>query len=157
MRQVSPNGMRLRPAPALSEGLDVDMHPGQLTVSADVVRGLVAEQFPRWRRLRVTDVVSTGTVNALFRIGDGLVARFPLQPASVEQTRRWLEAEARAAGELIGRTPFPTPRPVAIGEPGSGYPLVGSDVAGREPSRRGRPRRVGGLRGSRAGRRPACP
>lgn len=38
-------------------------------------------------------------------------------------TRRTLESEARAAGELAGRTRFRTPTPVAIGEPGLGYPL----------------------------------
>src|SRR4029453_5605224 len=36
---------------------------------------------------------------------------------------RWLEAEARAARELFGRTPFPTPEPVALGRPGPGAPL----------------------------------
>ncbi|MDR0342962.1 MAG: phosphotransferase, partial [Nocardiopsaceae bacterium] len=34
-----------------------------------------------------------------------------------------LESEARAARELLGRTRFPTPEPVALGEPGAGYPL----------------------------------
>jgi aminoglycoside phosphotransferase (APT) family kinase protein len=50
-------------------------------------------------------------------------ARFPLQPADVAETRRWLEAEAEAARELLGRTPFATPEPVSIGEPGAGFPL----------------------------------
>lgn len=62
-------------------------------------------------------------MNALFRIGDRLAARFPLQPADVGSARRLLEVEAQAARELFGRTPFPTPQPVALGEPGAGYPL----------------------------------
>ncbi len=99
------------------------MHPGQLAVSAAAVRRLVAEQFPQWRRLPVKEVASQGTVNALFRIGDKYLARFPLQPGEVGATRRWLEAEAQAAGELLGRTRFSTPEPVALGEPGAGYPL----------------------------------
>lgn len=37
--------------------------------------------------------------------------------------RRRLESEAAAARELAGRTQFATPEPVAIGEPGVGYPL----------------------------------
>jgi aminoglycoside phosphotransferase (APT) family kinase protein len=41
----------------------------------------------------------------------------------VDQARRWLEAEAEAAAELAGRTRFPTPEPIALGEPGEGYPL----------------------------------
>lgn len=99
------------------------MHPDQLTVTVDAVRGLVAEQFPAWAELPIRPVVSHGTVNALFRIGDGLVARFPLLPDDPAATLRWLRAEAAAARELLGRTPFPTPEPIAIGRPGAGYPL----------------------------------
>ena len=64
-----------------------------------------------------------GTVNALFRVGDQLAARFPRQPADVQETARLLRAEAAAARELVGATSFPTPVPVAVGAPGHGYPL----------------------------------
>jgi aminoglycoside phosphotransferase (APT) family kinase protein len=101
----------------------VKMHPGQLTVTVATVRALVAEQFPEWRELPVLAVRSEGTDNALFRLGEELVARFPLVAAEVDATRRALEAEARAAGELLGRTGFATPEPIALGEPGAGYPL----------------------------------
>jgi aminoglycoside phosphotransferase (APT) family kinase protein len=97
------------------------VHPEQLTVTAEAVRGLVDNQFPQWRDLPVRAIRTQGTVNALFRLGDGLVARFPLVPRN--DTRRWLESEAQAARELLGRTRFATPEPVAIGEPGPGYPL----------------------------------
>jgi aminoglycoside phosphotransferase (APT) family kinase protein len=99
------------------------MHSDQLTVSLDTVRELVAGQFPSWRGLSLRPIAAQGTVNAIFRIGDQLAARFPLRPGDVEATRRWLEAEADAACELIGRTRFPIPEPVAIGEPGAGYLL----------------------------------
>lgn len=99
------------------------MHRDQLPVSLGTVRALVDRQFPEWQELHVTEVNSQGTVNALFRIGDEFVARFPLQPDAVAATRRRLEAEARAARELLGATRFPTPEPVAMGEPGDGYPL----------------------------------
>ena len=99
------------------------MHANELSVTATTVRALVDARFPQWRTLPVTPVAQRGTVNAIFRIGDRLTARFPLEPADVAQTRRWLKSEAAAARELFGRTRFPTPEPVAIGEPGSGYPL----------------------------------
>src|ERR1700758_4570216 len=99
------------------------MHPGQLAVSPQMVRELVEEQFPEWRGLRITGITSSGTVNAIFRIGAELAARFPLQPADVSTTRRWLESEAEAARELLGRTRFATPEVVALGEPGADYPL----------------------------------
>lgn len=103
--------------------LAVNMHANQLTVSLEAVRALVEAQFPRWRQLPIRQMELLGTVNAIFRIGDGLAARFPLQAGDVESTGRRLEAEAEAARELLGRTRFPTPEPVALGEPGPGYPL----------------------------------
>jgi aminoglycoside phosphotransferase (APT) family kinase protein len=101
----------------------VAMHANQLSVSVETVRALVDEQFPEWRSLPVTSIASHATVNAVFRIGDQFAARFPLEPRDVESARRWLRSEAEAAGELVGHTRFPTPRPVALGEPGAGYPL----------------------------------
>src|SRR5205085_2005103 len=52
-----------------------------------------------------------------------LAARFPLRPGDATSVRRQLESEAAAARELAGATRFATPEPVAIGEPGAGYPL----------------------------------
>ncbi|MGW4962626.1 aminoglycoside phosphotransferase family protein [Nonomuraea sp. NPDC004186] len=101
----------------------VDMHANQLTVSPETVRALVDEQFPEWRSLPITGIAAHGTVNAIFRIGDRFAARFPLQDGHVDSIRGWLESEAEAARELAGRTRFPTPEPVALGEPGAGYPL----------------------------------
>jgi len=99
------------------------MHAGQLAVSPGMVRELVDEQFPGWRDLPVKAVESPGTVNAIFRIGGQLAARFPLRPGDAAAVRQRLESEAAAARELAGRTRFATPEPVAIGEPGAGFPL----------------------------------
>ncbi len=100
------------------------MHSGQLTVSPGMVRELVDAQFPSWRDLAVRAVESAGTVNAIFRIGGQLAARFRLRPGDTAAVRRRLESEAAAASELAGRTRFATPEPVAIGKPGAGYPLA---------------------------------
>jgi aminoglycoside phosphotransferase (APT) family kinase protein len=62
-------------------------------------------------------------VNAIFRIGDGLAARFPLRMADPDATRASLQAEADAARLLAMHSPVPTPSPVALGEPANGYPL----------------------------------
>lgn len=99
------------------------MHDDQLSVSEHVVRELVGGQFPQWRELPVIEIAAPGTVNAIFRIGEGLAARFPLKDGDPDGVRRVLEAEAEAARELAGSTRFPVPEPVAIGEPGAGYPL----------------------------------
>lgn len=99
------------------------MHENQLVVTPEVVRKLLAEQFPAWATLPIAPVASEGTVNAIFRLGNGLAARFPLQPGDVGATRAWLRSEADAARELRDHTRYPVPEPIGIGEPGSGYPL----------------------------------
>ena len=99
------------------------MHANQLNVSLETARELVAGQFPQWRGMPVRGIASQGTVNAIFRIGNEFAARFPLEPGDVGSTRRTLSSEAEAARELMGRTRFRTPQPVALGEPGAGYPL----------------------------------
>lgn len=68
-------------------------------------------------------LASTGTVNAIFRIGDTLSARFPLRPAGTGEALAALEREARAAAELAAVSRFPVPEPVALGRPGAGYPM----------------------------------
>jgi aminoglycoside phosphotransferase (APT) family kinase protein len=99
------------------------MHAGQLEVSIQTVRELVDQQFPQWRGLVIGTVATLGTVNSIFRLGDQLAARFPMEPTEPGLARQRLESESRASKELLGRTRFATPEVVAIGEPGAGYPL----------------------------------
>lgn len=99
------------------------MHPDQLTVDLDTVRRMLDEQFPQWRGLAIDEVPTTGTVNAIFRIGSDLAARFPLTAQDPDDARIWLMAEAEAARELAEASTVPTTEPVALGEPGEGYPL----------------------------------
>ncbi len=76
---------RLQPKIETRDAPGVQMHVDQLSVSLEMVRRLVDEQFPEWRRLPIGSIASQGTVNAIFR-----------------------------------------PKPVALGEPGAGYPLAWS-------------------------------
>ena len=99
------------------------MHPDQLTPTAPLVEALVAHQFPQWRGLKVRSVRSDGTVNAIFRLGDSLVVRLPLRPRGLDDARAELQDEATAAYELAQVATVPTPEPVALGEPGAGYPM----------------------------------
>ncbi len=102
----------------------VTMHADQLDdIGVPTVRALVDQQFPQWRGLAVTQIDSSGTLNAIFRIGDELAARFPLLAQEVAEARAMLAAEAAAALELAAVASVATPEPVAIGEPGFGYPL----------------------------------
>lgn len=99
------------------------MHSDEMRVTSEVARRLIADQFPKWRHLPIREVGADGTVHAIYRIGDRLAARFPLRTLDPSETRRQLVAEALAARELARCSPVPTPEPVALGEPGEGYPL----------------------------------
>lgn len=101
----------------------MDMHANQVSVTSSVVRALIDAQFPQWRDWSIRPVRGAGTVNAIFRIGDQLAARFPLQGQDPDAELRQLQAEAQAAAKLVGRSRFPTPEPVAIGAPGRCYRL----------------------------------
>lgn len=112
-----------RAAPPTDEDGAVTMHAGQLHADAQTVHRLVETQFPQWRGLPVTELSTSGTVHAIFRIGDHLAARLPLVGHDPAHTRRMLMTEAEAGRELVAAATVPVPRPVAIGEPGAGYPL----------------------------------
>jgi aminoglycoside phosphotransferase (APT) family kinase protein len=95
------------------------MHDGEAGIDAGLVRRLVAVQFPRLAGLPVSAVRPTGTVNAIYRIGDDLCARLPrLQEyaADLVDELRWLPW-------LAPRLPLRVPEPVAVGRPASGYPF----------------------------------
>ncbi len=98
------------------------MHADQVDVTAAEVAGLVAAQFPQWRDLPVRALTSHGTVNALFRLGADLVLRLPLRPDAGAGRRAALLAEQEHARRITAHVPVAVPQPVALGEPGEGYP-----------------------------------
>jgi aminoglycoside phosphotransferase (APT) family kinase protein len=64
-------------------------------------------------------VASTGTVNALFRVGDGLCARLPLVATWADDIARELEWLPKLSSQLTLRIP----EPVGEGTPADGYPF----------------------------------
>lgn len=99
------------------------MHDDEVPIDVTIAARLIAEQFPEWADQPVRALATDGTVNAIYRIGDGLTARFPLVASDPATLLARLEQEARAMQELGEVCPVPTPRPVALGRPADGYPL----------------------------------
>jgi aminoglycoside phosphotransferase (APT) family kinase protein len=94
------------------------MHEDELELGEELVRTLLGEQFPEWADLPVRRVEPSGTVNAIFRLGEELSVRLarrngPSEPGGSEA--EWLP-------RLAPLLPVEIPVPVARGAPGAGYP-----------------------------------
>jgi aminoglycoside phosphotransferase (APT) family kinase protein len=94
------------------------MHADEADIDVPLVRRLVAGQFPAWADLAVEPVASSGTDNAMFRLGPELAVRLPRvqwAAGNVAREQRW---PARLAPEL----PVEVPVVLGHGEPAAGYP-----------------------------------
>jgi aminoglycoside phosphotransferase (APT) family kinase protein len=96
------------------------MHDGEVDLDAELVGGLVAAQFPDLACLPVHAVRSTGTVNAIYRLGDELYVRLPRMP----EWERDLEREWEWLPRLVPHLSLRVPEPVAKGDPAGSYPHI---------------------------------
>jgi len=94
------------------------MHADEIDIDVSLVRRLLAAQFPKWADLPIEAVPSTGTVNAIYRLGDDMVVRLP----RVHRWARSLEIEYEWLPKLAPHLPLAVPEPLAKGSPGEGYP-----------------------------------
>ncbi|MFJ5263151.1 aminoglycoside phosphotransferase family protein [Streptomyces sp. NPDC088387] len=93
------------------------MHNDEVDIDTALVERLVAAQFPRWAGLPVTRLVSSGTENAMFRLGPELVVRLPRHPRAVDA----IDHELTWLDRLGPALDTPVPRPVGRGGPGAGF------------------------------------
>jgi aminoglycoside phosphotransferase (APT) family kinase protein len=105
--------------------------------TADLVRRLLADQFPQWADLPVSRVQEFGTDHHLYRLRDqsgvDLVARLPIIGWAVDQAH----TDATWLPRLAPYLPVALPAPLAVGEPGHGYPYpwtVAPWLSGRTPT-----------------------
>lgn len=88
-------------------------------LTPDLVRRLLAAQFPQYASLPIRPAFPQGWDNRTFRLGSDLLVRLPSAAGYVPQVakeHRWLPVLAAAL-------PWPVPAPVALGQPGEGYPF----------------------------------
>jgi aminoglycoside phosphotransferase (APT) family kinase protein len=94
------------------------MHDDEVDTDAELVRRLLASQHPRWAELSIERVVSAGTDNAMYRLGDRLAVRLPRIGWAVDfvaKEQTWLPV-------LAPHLPLAVPLPVAAGEPEEAFP-----------------------------------
>src|ERR1700728_2294316 len=95
------------------------LHADEVPIDGPLVQSLIEDQFPHWSHLPLQRVTSTGTDNAIFRLGPNMGVRLPRIERAVQQVDKefnWLP--------LLGpQLPMAVPTPVAKGHPGRGYPF----------------------------------
>ncbi|WP_460702464.1 phosphotransferase [Myceligenerans halotolerans] len=100
------------------------MHDDEASSDVALVRELVVRQLPHLAHLPVTDGPPGGTDHLLYRLGDDLLVRMPKAAWAAEHAL----TDARWLPHLAPHVPVPLPVPVALGEPGLGYPYRWSVV-----------------------------
>jgi aminoglycoside phosphotransferase (APT) family kinase protein len=94
------------------------MHVDEVETSVSLVVRLLSTQFPEWEDLPIEPVHSSGTDNALYRLGDDMLVRLPRIHWATGQVSKEHEWLPRLAPSL----PLAIPIPLAKGNPGDGYP-----------------------------------
>ncbi|MEV0806196.1 aminoglycoside phosphotransferase family protein [Micromonospora sp. NPDC050200] len=97
----------------------IKMHADEIETDADLVRRLLAGQFPHWAGLPIRPVASYGTDYDIYRLGQRLVARLPRIGWATRQAAK----EAEWLPKLAPHLPLALPVPVAMGRPAEGYPF----------------------------------
>ncbi|NEE01494.1 aminoglycoside phosphotransferase family protein [Phytoactinopolyspora halotolerans] len=100
------------------------MHADQIQTDADMVRRLLAAQFPQWAGLPIEPVDSYGTDHDIYRLGDRLAVRLPRIGWAAAQAAK----ESRWLPRLAPYLPLTVPTPMALGRPADGFPFDWSVV-----------------------------
>lgn len=120
MRHLRDRAKRIHPRQGSHLVIGNRMHTDEIDIDEALVRRLVAAQFPQWAGAPLQAVASTGTDNALYRLGNDMVVRLPRIHGAVAG----LVKEARWLPLLAPSLPVPIPVPLAEGEPQDDYPWV---------------------------------
>lgn len=102
----------------LKHGAQVKMHEGEIDIDVALVKRLLTQQFPHLAENSITIVRSTGTVNAIYRIGDKFCIRLPRRETwadSIDNEWTWLP-------KLAPHISLNIPKPFARGMPTNWYP-----------------------------------
>jgi aminoglycoside phosphotransferase (APT) family kinase protein len=102
----------------LSRGVARALHSDEIPIDAELVRRLVSRSMPAFADAAIHPLTSSGSTNALFRLGEELLVRLPRQPggsAGISKEATWLPV-------LRPLLPFAVPDVVAVFGPDCDYP-----------------------------------
>lgn len=88
-----------------------------LDIDAKLVRILLQEQCQDWSEDKVMAIASTGTDNALFRLGSNRLIRLPAVEWAYEQP-----IKEHALMPMLDELPLQIPTPLFLGKPGATFP-----------------------------------
>ena len=94
------------------------LHTKEIPIDSGLVRELVDRRMPQYRALPLRQLASSGSTNALFRLGEDLLVRLPRQPggsATISKEAKWLPVVAPSL-------PVAVPEVLAVFEPELDYP-----------------------------------
>ena len=94
------------------------MHTDEVDTSQSLVRQLLTRQFPQWANLPLKAVLSAGTDNAIYRLGDDMSVRLPRINWAITQ----IDKENSWLPRLAPHLPLAIPELLAKGKPDEGYP-----------------------------------
>jgi aminoglycoside phosphotransferase (APT) family kinase protein len=96
----------------------VQLHEDEFEIDDELVRRLVGRDLPGSAAQSLCRLPSTGSSNALFRLGDDMLVRLPRQPGGAKA----IDIEANWLPRIASELPVAVPEVLAVGEPGFGYP-----------------------------------
>ena len=79
------------------------MHADEIDTDVELVRRLLAGQFPHWAELAIELVVSYGTDHDIYRLGDELAARLPRIAWATDQAAKEAKWLPRLAPQSAAR------------------------------------------------------
>lgn len=99
------------------------MHEDELALAPDLAQHLVLSLLPDASPAEIREVETSATTHRIVRIGASLTARFPRLRTDPLHARAAVAAEHEAMAEFARHSPFPSPEPVAIGDPTPEFPM----------------------------------
>lgn len=94
------------------------MNEKSIIIKPDLARKLIAEQFPEYAPLPVTDVEKQGHDNRTYRLGDHMLIRMPTAADYALKVPK----EQELLPQLAKRLSVSIPAPIKMGKPSADYP-----------------------------------